>query len=87
MLLILATPAFAGPEATGRIGVSLVIPPRVEIAPSSGADQGPCVIDNDSRELRRIVDTSGRSLPRCNGPRETVRMVGDSRTRVVVTPV
>jgi hypothetical protein len=31
MLLIFSAPALAGPEASGRIGLSLEIPPRVSL--------------------------------------------------------
>lgn len=86
----LSAPALADSATEGvgtaRIGVSLVIPPRVSVE-TIELDRGALCADHRRSEgLLHVVDESGEDLPTCGMSRETQASRPGLR-RLTVTPV
>lgn len=69
MLLGLAGPTLAGPAASGRIGVSLEIPPRVSLETRQTDASVACITEETDPGRLQVVDAEGRTLPGCHSGR------------------
>lgn len=82
--------AVAAPSAaaSGRVSVSLTIPPRIEIRQDSGSTCAQAL--NESAGTLTVLTESGAALPACNGEAtatfERVERIRQARV-LLVTPV
>ncbi|HSG89846.1 MAG TPA: hypothetical protein VLA56_11590 [Pseudomonadales bacterium] len=82
-----ASAAAQQPTAEGRIGVSLVIPPRITLETSPDDAAAFCSRISGGAELLAIVDRSGHLVPACGTMGATTAKTRNGLRAVLVGPI